>query len=79
MENRKKSSKAVVLLIGLIIFLFFLMWGISLVVAFVGGLPLIALIIGLIIVISLSCAVVYVTVQRIKEIQGGEEDDISKY
>lgn len=44
-----------------------------------GDLPLPDLISLSIIPFGLSCVMVHVCIQRIREIKGGEEDDLSKY
>nr|WP_252722084.1 hypothetical protein [Treponema socranskii] len=41
--------------------------------------PLILKLIGIIVPAALSAAFIWLLVQRIKEIKGGEEDDLGKY
>ena len=41
--------------------------------------PLIFKLIGIIVPAALSAAFIWLLVQRIKEIKGGEEDDLGKY
>ena len=48
-------------------------------VAYFGGFPWYVLLIVGLILLAATCVVVYVVVERIKEIRSGEEDDLSKY
>ena len=48
-------------------------------VAYFGGFPWYVLLIAGLILLAATCVVVYVVVERIKEIRSGEEDDLSKY
>ena len=43
------------------------------------GAPLLFKIIGIIVPAAVSAAFIWLLVQRIKEIKGGEEDDLGKY
>lgn len=75
MEHGKKMIAPIV--ISSIIVLYYV--GIIVLFICIPGIPLIAKMLMVLIPLLLSAVMIGVLVSRIKEIQGGEEDDLSKY
>lgn len=75
MEHGKKMIAPIV--ISSIIVLYYV--GIIVLFICISGIPLIAKMLMILIPLLLSAVMIGVLVSRIKEIQGGEEDDLSKY
>ncbi|MCH5268304.1 MAG: hypothetical protein J1E62_08175 [Lachnospiraceae bacterium] len=74
MKNHGKKFVAPIVITVLVILYYFVYFGIL--IHLTGGVG--AVFLGIIPLILAGC-MVYVCVERIKEIKGGEEDDISKY
>jgi len=75
MNNKKKMIAPILITIFVIAYYIFYFC----VLCSVFSESIVLLILLGIIPISLSIGMLYVCIQRIKEIKGGEEDDISKY
>ena len=75
MEEHKKKMIAPVI-ITVIVVLYYILYFLLIIVV-VDCLPL-EILLG-IIPLCLAGGMIYVCIQRIKEIEGGEEDDLSKY
>lgn len=75
MDHGKKMIAPIV--ISSIIVLYYV--GIIVLFICIPGIPLIAKMLMILIPLLLSAVMIGVLVSRIKEIQGGEEDDLSKY
>lgn len=75
MDHGKKMIAPIV--ISSIIVLYYV--GIIVLFICIPGIPLIAKMLMISIPLLLSAVMIGVLVSRIKEIQGGEEDDLSKY
>ena len=75
MEHGKKMIAPII--ISSIIVLYYV--GIIVLFICIPGIPLIAKMLMVLIPLLLSAVMIGVLVSRIKEIQGGEEDDLSKY
>lgn len=75
MDHGKKMIAPIV--ISSIIVLYYV--GIIVLFICIPGIPLIAKMLMVLIPLLLSAVMIGVLVSRIKEIQGGEEDDLSKY
>ncbi len=75
MNNKKKMIAPILITIFVISYYIFYFC----VLCSVFSESIVLLILLGIIPISLSIGMLYVCIQRIKEIKGGEEDDISKY
>ncbi|MDO4622616.1 MAG: hypothetical protein Q4B22_06655 [Eubacteriales bacterium] len=71
--HRKKMAAPIVITVLLVLY-YIIYFGVL--IALIGHAA--ALLLG-IIPLALGAASIYVCVQRIKEIKGGEEDDLSKY
>lgn len=63
--------------IAALVILYFIFWGVGLIQIAVTEFS--GMLIGLVIPLGLCGVMIYVTIQRIKEIRSGEEDDLSKY
>lgn len=74
MNNHGKKMIAPIVITILVVIYYIAYF--SLLISLVDG--IFKLLLG-IIPIALSGAMIYVCIERIKEIEGGEEDDISKY
>jgi hypothetical protein len=74
MNNHKKKMVAPILISILIVLYYVVYFG--LIISYLDGIWKILL--G-IIPLALSGVMIYVCIQRINEIKGGEEDDLSKY
>lgn len=70
----KKLIAPIVITIILVMYLFFFVF-----LCFLINMPILIKIIGCIIPLSLIGLSIYVLVERIKEIESGEEDDLEKY
>lgn len=75
MNNKKKMIAPILITIFVIAYYIFYFC----VLCSVFSESIVLLILLGIIPISLSIGMLYVCIQRVKEIKGGEEDDISKY
>lgn len=75
MDHGKKMIAPIV--ISSIIVFYYV--GIIILFICIPGIPLIAKMLMVLIPLLLSAVMIGVLVSRIKEIQGGEEDDLSKY
>ena len=73
--DRKKKMVAPIIVTAIILFYYILYF--ALIISFVNTL-FFKIMLGAI-PIFLGAAMIYVCVQRIREIKGGEEDDLSKY
>lgn len=65
------------IVIAALVILYFIFWGVGLIQIAVTEFS--GMLIGLVIPLGLCGVMIYVTIQRIKEIRSGEEDDLSKY
>jgi hypothetical protein len=74
MKEHKKKMVAPILITILIVLYYVLYFGI--IISYLDG--LLEILLG-IIPLALSVVMIYVCVQRVKEIKGGEEDDLSQY
>jgi hypothetical protein len=74
MNDHKKKMVAPVLITILIVLYYVLYFGF--IISYLEG--ILRILFG-IIPLALSVVMIYVCVQRIKEIKGGEEDDLSQY
>ena len=75
MTDHKKKMIAPVIITVIAVLYYFLYFGI--IIAAIDNLPL-KILLG-IIPFCLAGGMIYVCIQRIKEIEGGEEDDLGKY
>ncbi len=62
--------------IGIVIALYYLTIGIFIVTA---EIPILWKVLGIVVPLGLAVTMIYVSLERIKEIKGGEEDDLGKY
>jgi hypothetical protein len=74
MNDHKKKMVAPILITILIVLYYLLYFGF--IISYLEG--ILKILLG-IIPLALSGVMIYVCVQRIKEIKGGEEDDLSQY
>jgi hypothetical protein len=74
MKEHKKKMVAPILITILMVLYYVLYFGF--IISYLDG--LLRILLG-IIPLALSVVMIYVCVQRIKEIKGGEEDDLSQY
>jgi hypothetical protein len=74
MKDHKKKMVAPILITILMVLYYVLYFGF--IISYLDG--LLRILLG-IIPLALSVVMIYVCVQRIKEIKGGEEDDLSQY
>jgi hypothetical protein len=74
MNNHKKKMVAPVLITILIVLYYVAYFGV--IISYLEG--ILRILLG-IIPIALAVVMIYVCIQRIKEIKGGEEDDLSQY
>jgi hypothetical protein len=72
-----KNKLIAPIIISVVILLYYL--GFIVVCLLVDGIPLLIKILGALVPLLLAGVMVYVLVERIKEIKSGEEDDLSKY
>ena len=75
-EEHKKKMIAPIVITVIVVIYYLLYFGIIL--AALDGFIIIKIMLG-IIPLALSGTMIYVCIQRINEINGGEEDDIGKY
>lgn len=73
-QTKKLIAPIIITILIICYFIFYIRIGLL-----IGGIPLIAKILAFIIPISLIILSVYMLFERIEEIKGGEEDDLSKY
>ncbi len=76
MHSHKRKLIAPIVITGLVVLYYI---GFIILLTTTGQLPLGWLIAGSVIPLCLAGAMVYVLLQRIKEIRSGEEDDLSQY
>jgi lipopolysaccharide export LptBFGC system permease protein LptF len=74
MNNHKKKMVAPILITIFVVLYYVLYFGF--IVSFLDG--ILQLLLG-IIPLALSVVMTYVCIQRVKEIKGGEEDDLGQY
>lgn len=74
MDNHGKKVIATIVVTILVILYYFVYFGVL--IHSIGGVA--AVLLGVIPLVLAGC-MIYVCIERIKEIEGGEEDDISKY
>lgn len=74
-QHHKKMIAPIV--ISVIIFLYYI--GFAVACMLLHGIPLFAKVLGGIIPALLAGVIIYVLMERIKEIRSGEEDDLSQY
>jgi lipopolysaccharide export LptBFGC system permease protein LptF len=74
MNNHKKKMVAPILITIFVVLYYVLYFGF--IVSFLDG--ILQLLLG-IIPLALSVVMIYVCIQRVKEIKGGEEDDLGQY
>jgi len=75
MKNSNKKLIAPIIITILLVIYF----GTFVVTCFYVPVPIAGKIIGFLIPLALICVSIFVLIERIKEIKGGEEDDLSKY
>lgn len=74
-KNTKKLIAPIIITVLLIIYYFIYLWmGVS-----INDMPIVMKIIVIIFAIGLIGLTIYMLFERIGEIKGGEEDDLSKY
>ena len=74
MKNKKMIAPIVIAVIMIIYFILYFVFIINVIKP-----TLLFIILGAVIPISIIGVIIYVALQRIEEIKGGEEDDLSKY
>lgn len=73
----EKNKLIAPIIISVIMLLYYL--GFIVVCLLIDGIPLLVKILGALVPLLLAGVIVYVLLERIKEIKSGEEDDLSKY
>lgn len=75
MEHWKKMAAPII--VALIVVLYYI--GIAVLMISIHGIPIIFRILMIVVPLILAAVMIGVLISRIKEIKGGEEDDLSKY
>ena len=75
MEHWKKMAAPII--VALIVVLYYI--GIAVLMIVMPGIPAIFRILMIVVPLILAAVMIGVLISRIKEIKGGEEDDLSKY
>lgn len=75
MEHWKKMAAPII--VALIVVLYYI--GIAVLMITIHGIPIIFRILMVVVPLILAAVMIGVLISRIKEIKGGEEDDLSKY
>lgn len=75
MEHWKKMAAPII--VALIVVLYYI--GIAVLMIVMPGIPIIFRILMIVVPLILAAVMIGVLISRIKEIKGGEEDDLSKY
>ncbi len=65
------------IIVALIVVLYYI--GIAVLMAVIPGIPIIFRVLMIVVPLILAAVMIGVLISRIKEIKGGEEDDLSKY
>lgn len=74
--NKKNKKKIAPIIIGALMIVVFIIYIVSIVIL---PIPILIKIIGTAIFLGLIGLMIYVVIERIKEIEKGEEDDLSNY
>lgn len=75
MEHWKKMAAPII--VALIVVLYYI--GIAVLMISIQGIPIIFRVLMIVVPLILAAVMIGVLISRIKEIKGGEEDDLSKY
>ncbi|WP_290771555.1 hypothetical protein [Anaerofustis sp.] len=75
-KNKKNKKKIAPIIIGALMIVVFIIYIVSIVIL---PIPILIKIIGSAIFLGLIGLMIYVVIERIKEIEKGEEDDLSNY
>lgn len=75
MEHWKKMAAPII--VAIIVVLYYI--GIAVLMIVMPGIPIIFRILMIVVPLILAAVMIGVLISRIKEIKGGEEDDLSKY